>query len=112
MSTRRKRRAASLIRKETDPVRIKKLGDRLQIKSTSEWHRQEDKVMREALQEKFSQHPNLLLDTGDSTLVEATSDWKWGGACGMWSAELKTLCYKGQNKLGKLLMEVRDQMKA
>ena len=69
--------------------------------------------MREANLAKFRQHPELcqlLLDTGDATLVEATHDWKWGGACGLWSTELKTLTFKGQNKLGKLLMEIRDQV--
>ena len=107
-------RAANLIRKETDPFRIKNLGDKITIKSTSEWPRVEERVMRDALQAKFSQHPELLqvlLNTEDSTLVEATHNWKWGGACGLWSVELKTLCYKGQNKLGKLLMEIRGQMR-
>ena len=100
-------RVADLIRKETDSLRIKRLGDRVDIRSNSEWSRVEERVMREAIQAKFTQHPELLqvlLDTGSTTLVEATHDWKWGGACGLWSTELKTLTFKGQNKLGKLLV--------
>ena len=107
-------RVADLIRKETDSLRIKRLGDRVAIRSNSEWPRVEERVMREAIQAKFTQHPELLqvlLDTGSTTLVEATYDWKWGGACGLWSTELKTLTFKGQNKLGKILMDIRDQMK-
>ena len=58
-----------------------------------------------ALYAKFTQHEplmKLLLDTGDRKLVEHTSrDSYWGdGGDG-----------SGQNKLGKLLMRLREELK-
>ena len=62
-------------------------------------------VMIKALQAKFSQHKDLkdiLLGTGNKTLVEdAKYDNVWGvGSDG-----------KGQNLLGKALMQVRGELK-
>ena len=48
-----------------------------------------------------------LLGTDDA----ATRDGHWGGSCSLWSEDLKKLTYKGQNKLGKLLMDLRNQFK-
>ncbi len=63
-------------------------------------------VMRQALLAKFSQHRRLreqLLATGSALLVERTRrDAYWGdGGDG-----------SGQNRLGRLLMQVRDQLKS
>jgi ribA/ribD-fused uncharacterized protein len=65
-----------------------------------------DGVMKKALIAKFTQHPKLkrlLLSTGDKTLVEHTvNDSYWGdGGDG-----------SGKNKLGLLLMEVREEIRA
>ena len=62
--------------------------------------------MREAVLAKFSQHSELrenLLDTGHRLLIEHTSnDSYWGdGGDG-----------RGKNKLGRILMEVREQLRA
>ena len=61
-------------------------------------------IMRVALYAKYTQHQrlrDLLLGTGDREIVEHTSnDSFWGdGGDG-----------RGQNVLGKLLMELRDQL--
>lgn len=61
--------------------------------------------MREALWAKFTQHPPLrekLLATGSARLVEHTKrDAYWGdGGDG-----------SGKNRLGILLMEIRDRLK-
>lgn len=61
-------------------------------------------VMEKALRAKFSQHPDLakkLLDTGDAILIEDSpvdSFWGSGKDC------------KGQNMLGKLLMDIRENL--
>ena len=65
-----------------------------------------DEIMKLALLNKFKQHSDLekkLIDTGIKTLVEHTSnDSYWGdGGDG-----------KGKNRLGELLMEVRNLMKS
>ena len=69
----------------------------------SDWDQVKDDVMLKALRAKFTQHNDLkklLLDTGDSRLVEYTKNdsyWaEWEGA--------------GLNKLGTLLMKVRSEL--
>ncbi len=69
------------------------------------WHQVKDGVMLDALRAKFSQHPDLkelLLSTGNALLVEnAPRDNYWGaGSDG-----------RGRNQLGKLLMQVRDELR-
>ena len=69
-----------------------------------DWEQVKDDVMRTALKAKFGQHPKLkrlLLETGTAHLVEHTqNDCYWGdGGNG-----------SGQNMLGQLLMERREQL--
>lgn len=70
------------------------------------WHAGlKDKVMKDALIAKFVQYPyirSLLVGTGDKILVEHTTKDKYWGDGGDGS---------GVNKLGKLLMEVRNDIK-
>lgn len=70
----------------------------------SDWLKVRDDVMRKAVLRKFQFNPEIravLLTTGDALLVENSPvDNYWGcGADG-----------KGQNRLGQILMEVRDQL--
>lgn len=64
-------------------------------------------IMKEILYCKFTQNKNLkkkLLDTGDEKLVEYNS---WHDT--YWGVDANT--NKGQNKLGKILMEIRSELK-
>lgn len=69
-----------------------------------DWAVVRDDAMRAALLAKFSAHPSLselLLSTGDETLIEKTTgDYYWG--CGSDGT--------GQNRLGQLLMELREAL--
>ena len=71
----------------------------------SDWDAVKDDIMFKALRCKFAQHSDLmkkLWETGDRELVEHTANdsyWADGGGHG-----------KGLNKLGKLLMKVRDDI--
>lgn len=61
--------------------------------------------MTEVVEAKFTYNPNLkqmLLDTGDAELVEGNTwnDKYWGVCKGV-----------GQNKLGKILMMLREEFK-
>jgi ribA/ribD-fused uncharacterized protein len=72
----------------------------------SDWEMVKDDVMREAVMAKFTQHlelQDILLGTGYSLLIEHTeNDSYWGdGGNG-----------KGKNMLGRVLMEIREKMKA
>ena len=69
-----------------------------------DWDQVKDDVMLKCLRAKFTQHKDLkkmLLDTGERNLIEHTfNDSYWGdGGDG-----------SGQNKLGKLLMQVRKEL--
>jgi N-glycosidase YbiA len=68
----------------------------------SDWETVKDEVMRQAVLAKFRTHGDIraiLLGTGDEDLVEnAPGDYYWG--CGQDGT--------GQNKLGLILMEVRQ----
>lgn len=66
----------------------------------SDWEQVKDEVMFKAVLQKFETHRGLrtlLLSTGEEEIIEGSPDNYWGcGADG-----------SGQNKLGKILMEVR-----
>lgn len=84
------RRAAAMGRQRWRPLR----GD---------WEDVKLRVMRRAIRSKFMNYPDLLallLSTDDEDIVEATkADGYWG--CGSDG--------RGQNMLGKLLMELRAE---
>ncbi len=67
-----------------------------------DWEQVKDDIMRQAVLQKFKTHTDIceiLLSTGDELIVEnAPRDYYWGcGADG-----------SGKNKLGLILMEVRE----
>lgn len=71
-----------------------------------DWESVKDQVMLEAVRAKFTQHEELkavLLSTGHAKLIEHTAkDDYWGdGGDG-----------SGKNRLGQLLMRVRDELRA
>ncbi len=70
----------------------------------ADWETVKDEVMRRALYAKFTQHPELrrlLLTTRNAEIVENSPiDRYWG--CGKDGT--------GKNRLGVLLMELRDQL--
>ena len=73
----------------------------------SDWDAVKDDIMLKALRCKFAQHTdlmNLLWETGKREIIEHTTNdsyWADGGGPG-----------RGLNKLGKLLMQVRDDIVA
>lgn len=90
------------IARASSPGMAKTLGRHVSLRR--DWEETKDSIMEEILRIKFS-NPELkdkLLKTGDSSLVEGNT---WGdiywGVCGN----------KGKNKLGKLLMKVRESLK-
>lgn len=72
----------------------------------SDWITVKEDIMSNALYAKFTQHPDLrakLLETGNAELIEHTpNDSYWGdGGDG-----------SGKNRLGILLMEIREQIRS
>lgn len=90
------------IRQLPSPMEAKISGTNHSKPLRQDWEAVKEKVMRNAIYAKFTQHSELrklLLSTGDSLLVEASkSDSFWGaGPTG-----------NGRNTLGLILMEVRQ----
>lgn len=86
-----------------DPSQAKRKGRRVQLRS--DWEDVKDNFMYEIVLAKFSQDAKLkrmLLDTNDEYLEEGNTwnDTYWGVCRG-----------RGKNKLGKILMKVREELK-
>lgn len=87
---------------QATPGQAKRLGRRLDLRP--DWEFIKDSIMEKALRMKFS-NPKLrkaLLNTGDEYLEEGNTwgDQYWGVCNGV-----------GKNKLGKLLMKIRQEIK-
>ena len=88
---------------QASPSEAKAAGRKIDLRS--DWEEVKDKVMYEIVLAKFTQNPDLkkkLLATGDEHLEEGNTwgDTIWGTVDGV-----------GENRLGKILMRVRDELK-
>ena len=90
------------------PGQAKRMGRRVALRS--DWEKVKEDVMFEGLCLKFSdeQLADWLLETGDEYLEEGTTwhDNEWGNCS---CSKCKNIV--GKNKLGKLLMRVRELVK-
>ena len=71
-----------------------------------DWETVKDSIMKKCVMEKVLQHPEImtkLLDTGEEEIIEDSPiDYYWGcGANGT-----------GKNMLGKILMDIRGELRA
>ncbi len=93
---------AEKIRGLNKPKEAANMGRDRSFPLRSDWESVKDDVMRRAVLAKFQTHGDIrsiLLGTGDEDLVEnAPGDYYWG--CGTDGT--------GQNKLGLILMELRQ----
>jgi ribA/ribD-fused uncharacterized protein len=85
------------------PGQSKKLVRKIQIRE--DWAEVKDKIMLDVLRLKFKHYDlrSKLLATGNATLIEGNTwgDVYWGVCEG-----------KGLNMLGKMLMQVREEIKS
>ncbi len=91
---------------EYGPGKSKGLGRRVPLRP--DWEAVKVGIMEEIVRAKFTQHPELaskLLATGDKVLVEGNT---WGDTC--WGVDLRT--GQGENHLGRILMKVREELRA
>lgn len=93
--------AREIIRQQERPREARRLGQEVVFRP--DWEQIKLNVMMELTIQKYAKDPlrSMLLDTGDLYLEETNT---WGdvywGVCGG----------KGQNNLGKILMEVREHL--
>ena len=93
------------VRQAKSPMIAARMGRSRERPLRPDWESVKDDVMWAALEAKFGQHPSLrslLLHTGDAELIEHTKNdsyWADGGDG------------TGKNRLGQLLMELREQLR-
>jgi ribA/ribD-fused uncharacterized protein len=94
------------IRKTSSPMIAARMGRDRKKPLRRDWESVKVEVMRQAVRAKFTQHEDIrqvLLSTGDATLVEHTENDDFWGDDGDGS---------GRNMLGRILMEVREELRA
>jgi hypothetical protein len=100
----------------TDPMDIKRLCSRVEHFNRQTWEAEAPALIRIGLVAKFDQNPHLLsklLTTGSLILAECSpSDLLWGIGLNITSDQLLNLPWPGQNKMGELLMSVREELRA
>ncbi len=92
-----------IVRSSTTPGMAKKLGKHVTIRN--DWDVIKIDIMKHLVMQKFMNHPRnaeLLISTGDIDLIEGNwwGDTFWGTCNG-----------RGENHLGKILMDVRQIIK-
>lgn len=91
-----------MISKVETPGKVKRLGRKISLRK--DWDKYKLEAMNWAVREKFKDEDlkELLLSTGDQELIEMNTwgDTFWGVCNG-----------KGKNHLGKILMEVRNELR-
>ena len=93
------------IRLAPTPMKAANMGRSRQRPLRKDWEKVKDEIMLEAVRTKFTQREDLketLLGTGDAILVEHTKNDNYWGDGGDGS---------GKNMLGKLLMQVREEIR-
>lgn len=105
------------IMESDDPAEIKKLG-RSKIKGFDSvlWDKVSYQIVKRGVRAKLEQNPDLLeelLSTEDLVLAECSkNDKKWGIGIDINDEErFDTGKWTGQNLLGRILMEVRDELR-
>lgn len=103
--------------KAKTPKAVKAMGKKVKNFIKEVWDAKRDEVMRTGVRAKFIQHPELrkqLLETGDRPIGEADArNLYWGIGTAVTSEKSKfPEKWRGQNKMGKLLMELREEFKS
>ena len=98
-----------------DPARCKKLGRLVSSFDPAVWNTVKYDIVKTANRAKFEQNPDLkeaLLKTGNAVFAEASPyDSIWGiGITASEAAKMDPSEWPGQNLLGKILAELREEL--
>jgi len=102
--------------KSKTPKAAKALGVKVNNFVTEVWDAKRDEIMERGIKAKFVQHPELrkqLLATEEKMIGEANPrDTYWGIGTGIESEKSKHPSkWRGQNKIGKILMTLRTELR-
>lgn len=106
---------AKLILAEKDPQKQKMLGRKVSNFDYATWNKKGDFFVYTALKAKFTQNIELqkiLVSTGEKVLAEASErDTKWGIGISLNNVRyFNEADWIGENRLGRLLMLVRNEI--
>ena len=106
---------AHKIMSSDSPVEAKRLGKKVQNFKLDIWKQQRDSIMFSAVSAKFSQNDDLaqcLKKTDQNIIAEANPfDSYWGVGLALEDKNIwETGMWKGANRLGSSLTEVRDRL--
>jgi ribA/ribD-fused uncharacterized protein len=110
-------KTAALVLATDDPAKQKKLGRRVSPFRGGVWERECRRIVKDGNMAKFSQNPELkaaLFATAGTTLVEASPlDQIWGvGLAASDPAIQNRATWRGENRLGEALTQVREELQA
>lgn len=110
--------SAQQILKENDPVIQKKIGSNIEGFNEDRWRESCQDIMKRGLQAKFGQNQELeefLLETENNNLLEGNPrDTYWGTGLSIYDRKIwqsSSWVGKAENNLGKLLEEVRRELR-
>ena len=108
---------ACQIMETDDPAKCKKIaGQKFQEFDSELWEKTCYRVVKRGVKAKFVQNEDILkvlLDTGNALLAECSPfDRKWGIGIGLSNPDHLIIAkWKGRNLLGRVLMEVREELR-
>lgn len=108
---------ADQIMQTSDPAKCKKIaGQKFPEFNTDIWEKTCYTIVKRGVKAKFTQSEDIrkiLLDTGNELLAECSPyDKKWGIGIDIGDPDRLTVSkWKGQNLLGRILMEVREELR-
>ena len=97
------------------PDEQKKLGRQIANFEWQKWCNEAPEIVKRGIAQKFEENANLrefLKNTGSSEIVECASrDKLWGIGLGLYSKDRRDKSkWSGRNEMGKILMEVRNDI--
>ena len=113
----RKYELADEIMQTSDPAKCKKIaGQRFPEFEPDLWEKTCATIVKRGVKAKFVQNRNILkilLDTGNALLAECSPyDKKWGIGIDIHDPQRFAIArWKGRNLLGRILMEVREELR-
>ena len=99
------------MRRCKSPYTVKRLSKF--VRPVAAWTQMQVQLLAELTECKFGQHPELreaLLDTKERRLIEATRDTFYGAGETLQTIEANINTFKGANKLGTILANIRDNI--
>lgn len=91
---------------DADSPEAKRLG-KTAVALRDDWEDVKDKIMTELVRDKFNRNPRLGAKLDATGMAELREGNKWGDR--YWGVDIET--GQGENKLGKILMQVRSEIR-